>query len=470
METENVDQEILLVKEPQSEELKVVSGVDANGNLKSVPPKKEHSADFMRIDKNSNILESFFSNFMRQVKDPSHFGFFKVPEESVEVTSDMLSREMARKDDPASQAFVNNTRVNPSDYVSGEEQAQATTQTQPTTQAQSGDYKALDGDRVDWAQFEKIGVTRASLEKSGALEAMLNYRKTPSLVPITIKVDDIAIRTEARLSLREAEDGRLIPMVYAIQKAPQLDRPFYGNTFTAEDKKALAETGNLGRVVELKIPNQSKPVKALVSIDKLTNDIVATNIEKVRIANEIKGVPLTPEQKQSLLEGKAVYIEGMTAKSGKSFNATLQFNADKRGLEFQFGDAPKQAQQQGQQVQSAPRELRIPNKLLGREVSAEESAQLKGGEVVYMTGLKDQKGESFNAYVRANFERGKFDFMKWNPNKSKEITPDNASKTQVAVNSEGKTNEATKNINEPMKQQQTEPTEQQQQRSRGMKR
>ncbi len=467
METENRDQEVLLVQEPQSDQLRVVSGIDADGNLRSVPANSQNQAEFMRIDKQSNVLESFFANFMRQVKNPSHFGFFRLPVEGVEQAAAMISQEIKRTDDPASQKFVDSARVKPSDYTIEQEQSESQAETQ------SNGYKAMSADSVDWSQLEKIGVTRESLEKSGALEAMLNYRKSPSLVPITIKIDDIAIRTEGRLSLKEGEDGRLVPMVYAIQKTPQLDRPFYGNNFTAEDKKNLIETGNLGRIIELKIPNQAKPVKALVSIDKLTNDIVATNIEKVRIANEIKGVKLTPEQQQSLLEGKAVYIEGMTAKSGKSFNATLQFNADKRGLEFQFGNTPRQDQQQTQQQVQQPRVLNIPNKILGRDISPEEEVQLKAGEVVYMTGLTDQNGKTFNAYVRANFERGKFDFMRWNPNKSKKITPDNASKTQVAVNTEGKTNEATKNVKEPLKQQQVEPTEQQQnqsqQRSRGLK-
>lgn len=44
--------------------------------------------------------------------------------------------------------------------------------------------------------------------------------------------------------------------------------------------------------------------------------------------------------------------------------------------------------------------------------------------------------------------------------KAKEITPDNASVTQVAVNSEGKTNNATKYVNKPLKQGQTQPIEQ----------
>ena len=66
------------------------------------------------------------------------------------------------------------------------------------------------------------------------------------------------------------------------------------------------------------------------------------------------------------MEGKAVKVEGMTAKSGKSFNATLQVNAEKKGIEFIFGDNKslrerqehKQAQQQG-----------VPHKLCGLELS-----------------------------------------------------------------------------------------------------
>ena len=84
METNLKDQDVLLVKEPQNEKLNVVSGIDTDGKLKTVPPKTENSPDFMRIDKHSNVLESFFSNFMRQVKDPSHFGFFKSSAEEVE--------------------------------------------------------------------------------------------------------------------------------------------------------------------------------------------------------------------------------------------------------------------------------------------------------------------------------------------------------------------------------------------------
>jgi hypothetical protein len=67
--------------------------------------------------------------------------------------------------------------------------------------------------------------------------------------------------------------------------------------------------------------------------------------------------------------------------------------------------------------------------------------------------------------VKVNHGEGKLDFYKFNPDKAKkqgaETTPANESQTQVAVNSEGKTNEATKKVNEPLKQGQTQPSENQ---------
>jgi hypothetical protein len=79
--------------------------------------------------------------------------------------------------------------------------------------------------------------------------------------------------------------------------------------------------------------------------------------------------------------------------------------------------------------------------------------------------MKDKEGQEFNAYVKINDEKSKLDFYKWNPDKAQikgaEVTPDQNSKTQVAVNSEGKTNEATKHVKEPLAKEQVNPTEQQ---------
>lgn len=242
--------------------------------------------------------------------------------------------------------------------------------------------------------------------------------------------------------------------IHAVRRSPDLDRPFFGIHFTEDEKKSLLKTGNAGSVLNVEYSKQ-KPIPAYISIDKLTNKLVAVRADKIHIPNEIKGVSLDDNQMQSLKEGKAIQLEDMLSKSGKLFNATLQINADKKGIEFSFDNDHKQTQQQSNS------EFSIPNKLGGIELTEEVRNQLKAGETIYIYGMKDREGQEYNAYVKVNPEENKLNFYRWNPDKSKtnEVTPDNASKTQVAVNLEGKTNEATKKIEAPLKKGQTTPTE-----------
>lgn len=135
--------------------------------------------------------------------------------------------------------MLDSVRIYPSDYAGEQKQS----------------FQGIDPEKIDWEQLSKMGVSRESLEKGKELEAMLKYRKSPHLGPISVKIGDIALHTDARLSLRETEDGRFIPVVHAIRKEPQLEREFFVHTFTDEDKKALRETGNLGRTVELTFTN-----------------------------------------------------------------------------------------------------------------------------------------------------------------------------------------------------------------------
>ena len=76
------------------------------------------------------------------------------------------------------------------------------------------------------------------------------------------------------------------------------------------------------------------------------------------------------------------------------------------------------------------------------------------------------KGEPYTAYVKYNFEEGKPKYFRNNPDVSqaKVVAPALESRTQVAVNTDGKTNEATKNVREPLRQGQIQPTGEQQRR------
>lgn len=296
------DQEVLLVKEQKTESLRAVAGADEKDGLKTVPPTAEHEQSFLKFDKHSNALENFLSNFMRQFKNPTQFHFFKVPFEGVVASARVLSEMLKAPDVPSNKEMLDSARVNPSDYAGGQKQS----------------FQGIDPDRVKWEQFEQMGVSRESLEKGKHLDDLLQYRKTP-LIPISIKIGEISLYTDARLSLKASGDGTFIPVVHAIRKEPQLEREFFGHTFTDEDKKALKETDNLGRTVELTFPGKDEPTRSFVSIDRLTNDIIALSADRVRIPDEIKGVKLNDGQKKRTL-GRQKHLCGRyDLPNGKAF-------------------------------------------------------------------------------------------------------------------------------------------------------
>jgi hypothetical protein len=435
------DQDVLLVKEKKSDEVKVVKGIE-NGKLETVKPTSENQPNFMKIDRHGNVMDNFLSNFVRQFKDPTQFLFFKVPADQAGEASKNLQAALKNPNTSENKVFLDTHKVD--------------------LPAQN-EYK-IKFELVDWGKFEKYGITREGLEKSGNLDKLLNYNKT-NLMPVTMKFDEETLRSDARFSLRKQEDGRYVPNVHLIRKEPELERPYFGIKFTEEDKQNLLSTGNLGRAVEAEF-KQGEKIAVYLSLDKQTNELVACRFTNVVVPEKYKGVMLNEEQRQGLSRGEKVEVKGMISTKGKSFDGEVQFNADKRYFELIFNNGAKQSWSQNQgNRQSETDGVRIPKTLLGVALSEKQQTGLKAGQTVYVSGMKDKAGQDFNAYVKVNFEKNKLDFAKYNPDRAQkhgaEITPDNRSKTQVAVNSEGKTNEATKNVKEPLDKGQTQPTEKQ---------
>ena len=452
------DQEILLVKEKSKNELQAAK-MGEDGKVKRAKPDNADNPDFLKIDKNGNILENFFENFKRQAKNPTQFEFFRVPVEKFNEVLQKLQDALKHPDKPENREFIDLHRIDPETFLKQKEQqpdeaSQKAQQSQPSP----ANY-AIDASRIDWSPFESIGITRETLEKTGNLEKLLNRQKT-DLLPINPKFDEITLRTDARLSLRESSDGKLSMAIHALRKKPELERPYFGVRFSDEDKQNLLKTGNLGRIAEAEYrPGEKTPV--FISIDKQTNELVAFRAERVKIPENIKGVTLNEQQKKALSEGKEVWIEGMTSKTGKDFSAFLQFNADKRGFEFRFDNEKKQEQNQKQDNLQKD----VPKTFRKVELTEDQRNSLRENKTVYIDGLKDKKGKNYCGYITLNRETGKTDFMFPKDYKDAlaagKIIPDDRHKTQVAVNSEGKTSEATKNLNEPLKQGQTKPDEKQ---------
>lgn len=450
--------DILLVFDKEKKTINAVKGIDENGELQTVPPKQEHNNDFLKVDKQGNALENFLKNFFNQLKDPTRFSFFKVAPEDTERTVKII-QENIKNPTPAADEMLDKIRIEPKD-------PKVENPKESTVQEQKPDTNKyfIDPNKINWDDLKNWGITKEQLEKSKALEPMLRGYKSPSTFPIEANFGSMVMKTDARLSFRPDSEGNVVLAIHGIRKEPELDRPFFGHQFTDEDKKNLRETGNMGRIVDVKNYRTGELVLSFISIDKQTNELVSMKASSLKLPDEIKGVKLDEKQKAALMEGKAVFLENMISAKNKPFSAFVQVNAEKRSLEFIFPEKEqKQTQQQGQQQRNdQPEGVRIPKSLAGVELSDKQQADLRADKTIYVKGLKDKEGQEYNAYVKVNHEKGKLDFYKFNPDKAKEkakeITPANEHKTQVAVNSEGKTNEATKHTKEPLKPGQATPT------------
>ena len=453
MESNSNDNYVLVLEdrtevknEQEVGKLSVVSGVDDKGNLKTTEAIAANQAAFLKFNNKDGLLKNFMANFLKQFNNPTHFGLYKVLADNVEQGVDNLRTMLQNREKPENKQNLADSQVRFDDFLPKQKNA-----------------TAIDESKIDWKQLDTLGLTRERLEQSGELAKMLNWQKS-DLVTIAIPMGDTTIYTDARLAFRTDGEGNIGLAVHPLRKEPQLDFPYMGHKFSNEEKEQLLATGNLGKTIEI-TPKNGEPFAAYVSIDPQTNELIALRADRVNIPKEIKGVTLSDAQYKDLVEGKAVKVEGMTAKSGKSFDATLQVNAEKKGIEFIFENKQglKERQQHSHQ-QGAP------HRLCGLELSDKQREALDSGRTLYLKNMVDKEGQPFNAYVKMDKEQNRPRFYKWNPDKKQETGKEKVvavaeeHKTQVAVNNHGKTNEATKNVKEPLKTGQTQPTAEQKQK------
>lgn len=452
--------DILLVLDKEKMKIQAVKSIDKNGKMETVDPTKKNQSEFMRVDKHGDFVTNFLSNFWRQLKDPTQFTFFKVPANEAIEKAKKIQKQVDKPTPEGEKEIKKHEVKNEPEKEQKQENKNdmATTQTTPETSEYR--YKP---EQIDWETMSNLGLSKEYLEKRNLLDPLLKGYKTNELVPISVNLGGAVVRTDARLSLQPTSDGNIVAAVHGIRREPNLNFEFFGHKFTDEDKQNLLQTGNMGRTVDLTNSKTGGLMPSIISVDRLTNELIALKAEFVKIPDEIKGVKLNDEQKQTLMEGKPLFIEGMISKKGDTFSANVQFNADKRYVEFLFdrSNNNQQSQNNGQttqqsQSQDAPKTFR------GKELDDEQYNKFKDGQTVYLPNLVDKKGQTYNGYITFNKENGKTNFEF--PNQYKErIKPTEAHKTQTAVNSEGKTNEATKNIKEPLQKGQQSPKNEKQQ-------
>ena len=58
--------------------VQVVSEIDKDGKVKTIPADEKNENSFLKFDKNSSILENFIKNFWSQFKEPTHFRLLRM--------------------------------------------------------------------------------------------------------------------------------------------------------------------------------------------------------------------------------------------------------------------------------------------------------------------------------------------------------------------------------------------------------
>ena len=363
-----------------------------------------------------------------------------------------------------------------------------------------------DGD-VDWKELEQFGVKRENLSEKD-MKALMNYGKT-GLVTVTPTLGGENYELQARLSFQKTEDGKLKLTPHFVRHEPRLDIPHNGYTFTDEDKKKLKQTGNLGRLVDVADTKTGEMRPSYISIDRLTNEIVDIPASKVRIPDRIGLTELLKPEQEILRAGLALPKE-VTLKNGRKFEAVLQVSAEKRDVEFvpehlwqgqsqrsgngqekkqkspEAPDATGQQQKEDGNQENGQRRnrswtnedgsIRLIGKWKDDKFTEQQKADYVAGKVVVLANAKDDKGQPCTKYLKFDREKGRPLTYSENPDLAQTVAPSNESRTQLAVNNEGKTNEATRHVKEPLQQGQTAPKDdaqkQQQEKpkkSKGMK-
>ena len=395
MESNNNDNYVLVLEdrtEVQNEKevgkLSVVTDLAPDGKLKAAEPAELHQTSFLKFNSQDGLLKNFMTNFLKQFNDPTRFGLYKVVASNIEQGVESLRASLQNRHNPATQELIKSKQIAFEDYLPQQKNA-----------------TAINPERVDWKTLETLGLSKEKLEQSGELDKILNWQKT-NLLPIAIPVGDITIHTEARLAFRTDEEGKISLAVHSLRKEPQLDFPYMGHKFSNEEKETLLATGNLGKTIEV-MPKTGEPFSAYISIDPQTNELIALRADRISIPQEIKGVTLSDGQYKDLVEGKAVKVEGMTSKNGKSFDATLQVNAEKKGIEFIFGNRTSLQERKVQNQELGQSHEGVPHKLCGLELSYKQREALDNGRTLYLKNMVDKEGNPFNAYVRMDKEQNR---------------------------------------------------------------
>lgn len=209
-----------------------------------------------------------------------------------------------------------------------------------------------------------------------------------------------------------------------------------------------------------------------MSIDRLTNEIEAIPVDKIYIKPKVANIDLDMKAIGILKNGGLIREQHVELPNGAKFTADLQYSASKRDIVFVNSDLYKQGQSQDTNTQQQVRDSwHNPDGSIKRlehwcklPLNEQQQADYLAGKKVLVGEGKDRFGNDCTIYFQYDPEKKAPQTTRVYPDRDKVVGVAEESRTQMAVNNDGKTNEATKNVKEPLQRGQTAPKDENQQR------
>lgn len=414
----------LLVLRHRNNSVGIVQEVNQYGNLIDVLPDRNTSDTVIRVESSEDSFLNFYADFYHQLKNPAEYSFFKVREYEAGETAISLqkyvesSSDKERKDLEKYAVSIETVETFRNKKYADREASVVNNYFKDDSSVLRSNFKyRYQVEDVPWEKLAEMWLHLENLENMGALESLLKGYKTAMLIPILLRDGNSVNTVDARLQLRLDNRGEVVVRIHPIQDKPDFEKMFGGHRFSKEDKMNLLKFGNMGRVVELVDESTGELVSSLVSMDRLTNELISLRMDFVRIPQVICGVTLSSEQRKILREGKSLFVENMLSKKGRLFSAMLQFSAEKQGVEFLFERILKGFRKKSHE--DLARE--VPAMFRGRYLRKWQMEKLKAGETAYISGLVSELGKKYQGYMRFDKETGRILFSFKNPNAKKKL-------------------------------------------------
>ena len=161
IQTQSLEQlsDILLVLDKEKMKIQAIKSLDKNGQMETVDQTKNNQNQFLRIDKHGNFLSNFFSNFYNQLKNPTNFTFFKVPDSiAIEKAKDI--QKHFEQPNPENEKEVFQYEILPKAFQQNHSKNN-------TMETEKTEYR-FNPEQIDWETMNNLGLSKERLEKEGS--------------------------------------------------------------------------------------------------------------------------------------------------------------------------------------------------------------------------------------------------------------------------------------------------------------